>query len=205
MTKIWRYVVRYDDGFAPCIEKNFCTLTCCKPRIRRYAEKGDWLVGFHSISAGKAALCYVMKVTEAPMPFAKYWADPRFKGRRDNVYRPTTAGLVWVKNAFNDHDDAGSHKRDIGGVNALISDEYWYFEKDESFSLYDYLDHGAVTRLWYPYTGQKYNGLLDDDFNSLLRLLDKNFPKGSSSHQRLAAPSSCKPHSHESQPSTSRC
>ena len=205
MTKIWRYVVRYDDGFAPCIEQNFCTLTCCKPRIRRYAEEGDWIVGFHSSSAGKAALCYVMRVTEAPLPFAQYWAEPRFQGRRDNVYRPTTNGLVWVKNAFNDHDDVDCHKRDFSGVNALISDEYWYFAKDKSFSLYDHLDHGAATRLWYQFTGQKYNGLLDDDLGSLLRFLEANFPKGSTTLRRHATPSSCKPRSVESQPSVSRC
>ena len=129
------------------------------------------------------------------MPFAQYWADPRFKGRRDNVYRPTTLGLTWFKNAFNDHDDADCHSRDIRGVNALISNEYWYFAKDDAFSLYGKLDAAAVTRLWYQFTGQKYNGLLDDDFASLLRFLEKNYPKGSLNLRHFAAPSSCTPHS----------
>jgi hypothetical protein len=89
-------------------------------------------------------------------------------------------------------------------VNSLISDKYWYFAKDNAFSLYDHLDEGVVTRLWYRYTGQKYNGLLDDDFTSLLRFLEDNFAEGSMSLRHPAVPSGCKPRPAKKQ-SSGRC
>jgi hypothetical protein len=179
MSKIWRYVVRYDDGLAPCIENDFCTLTCCKPGIRKHALKDDWVIGFHSKKFGDALLCYAMRITEDPMSYASYWNDARFAKRRDNIYRPTDGKLIWVPNKFKDHDDDGNHPADHSGVNALISDEYWYFSKDETFSLYDHFDEGAVNRLWHRYVGQKYNGLLEGDFEGLLRFLDQNHSKKS--------------------------
>lgn len=191
MTKIWRYVVRYDDGLAPCIESDFCTLTCCKPRIRKHASKDDWVIGFHSNQFGDAMLCYVMRVTEAPMPYAQYWNDTRFFRRRDNLYRPVNGKLVWVPNRFRDHDDEDNHATDHSGVSALISEEYWYFNKDEAFSLCDHLDEGVVKRLWRRFVGEQYNGLIDGDFETLLRFLDQNHPQGSSRDRPATARRRC--------------
>jgi len=117
------------------------------------------------------------------MPYAQYWNDARFKNRSDNIYRPVNGSLVWVPNQDNDHDDEYNQARDRSGLNALISDEYWYFDSADSFSLYDYLDEGVVNRLWHRYVGQKYNGLLDSDFPCLLSYLDKNRPRKSSTKQ----------------------
>lgn len=181
--KVWRYVVRYDNGLAPCLEGDFCTLTCCKPGIRKHALRDDWIVGFHTSSFGDAMLCYVMRLTEEPMPYAEYWSDQRFKNRRDNIYRSVEGNLVWMPNRYRDHDDQNNHRTDRSGVNALISNEYWYFDKDRSFSLYDHLDEGVVSRLWHRHVGQKYNGLLAGDFESLLRFLDKHHEKNSSTTQ----------------------
>lgn len=175
--KIWRYVVRYDDGLAPCMTDRHLTLACCKPVVRKGSAKGDWVIGFHSKSVGEAMLCYAMRVTEDPIPYERYWRDRRFQGRRDNIYRPENGDLRWVRNSFNDHDDPINHKTDKGGRQALVSEEYWYFNETESFSLYDHLDESVVNRLWYASRGQKYAGLLDGDFESLLRHLDQR-PKG---------------------------
>lgn len=45
MTKIYSYVLRIDNGAAPNAFGQFCTLTICKPAIRRNAEIGDWVIG----------------------------------------------------------------------------------------------------------------------------------------------------------------
>lgn len=192
MGRIWRYVVRYDDGLAPCVEDKFLTLTCCKPGIRKHASKGDWIVGFHSSTFGKAMLCYLMRVTENPMPYADYWGDSRFAQRRDNIYRPENGKLVWVPNQYSDHDDEKNFARDHRGVNSLISNEYWYFNKDETFSLYDHFENGIVNRLWFAGRGAKYNGLLPGDFETLLDYVECHSPL-EASHQPTVntQPSTC--------------
>ena len=42
---IYSYVVTHDTGFAPNPFHGYCTLACCKPRIRSRAAVGDWVVG----------------------------------------------------------------------------------------------------------------------------------------------------------------
>ncbi len=73
MTKIYSYVLRVDDGAAPNPFWGICTLVICKPRIRKSAEVGDWIVGTGSkrvkLADGKICdfsnkIVYAMKVTE---------------------------------------------------------------------------------------------------------------------------------------------
>jgi hypothetical protein len=45
MTKIYSYVLRVDRGAAPNPFWGTCTLTICKPTIRRNAQIGDWVIG----------------------------------------------------------------------------------------------------------------------------------------------------------------
>jgi hypothetical protein len=45
MTKIYSYVLRIDDGAATNPFWGLCTLTICKPAIRRNAQIGDWVIG----------------------------------------------------------------------------------------------------------------------------------------------------------------
>jgi hypothetical protein len=42
---IWVYVMRSDDNAAPCFYNNQTTVAICKPKIRRCAVVGDWLMG----------------------------------------------------------------------------------------------------------------------------------------------------------------
>lgn len=46
--KIFSYVVSRDFGFAPNPFFNFCTLATCKPKIRKDAKIGDWIIGTNS-------------------------------------------------------------------------------------------------------------------------------------------------------------
>src|ERR1700743_442808 len=72
MSRIYSYVLRYDDGAAPNPFWGVCTLTICKPTIRRTAAVGDWVIGTGSANAtcndGKqhdlsGSLVYAMRVT----------------------------------------------------------------------------------------------------------------------------------------------
>lgn len=73
MTKIYSYVLRFDDGAAPNPFWGFCTLTICKPAIRRKAEIGDWVIGTGSkntkLKEGNNvdfsdSIVYAMKITD---------------------------------------------------------------------------------------------------------------------------------------------
>ena len=77
--KLYSYVLRFDDGAAPNPFGGYCTLTICKPRIRRVAKTGDWVIDTGSKNGKKNGktcnlqdmLVYAMKVKEV-IPLAKY-------------------------------------------------------------------------------------------------------------------------------------
>src|SRR5947209_17026129 len=89
--RVFRYVLVYDTGFAPCYNDGICTLACCKPRIRRSAAVGDWVLGFASRPRGEARLLYAMRTSEV-LNFNCYAVDPRFADRWDNIYVPGSRG-----------------------------------------------------------------------------------------------------------------
>ena len=126
MARMFVYVLPHDSGFAPNPNNGYCTLACCKPRIRKSAKQTDWVVG---ITPGKLralrALCYAMMITEEPLTFAQYHSDERFQGRRDNIYYPTTGGgYHQIDNG--DHDKSQlPHDTSVDRV--LISTIFWYF------------------------------------------------------------------------------
>ena len=45
---LFSYCLRYDAGAAPNPFWDICTLTICKPVIRRTAKRGDWVIGIGS-------------------------------------------------------------------------------------------------------------------------------------------------------------
>ncbi len=94
--RVFSYVVLYDFGFAPNPFEGWCTVATCKPRIRRSAKVGDWVVGTGSAQkqlAGK--LVYAMRVDEI-VTFDDYWNDTRFARKI-----PTDRGAV--KRAYGDN------------------------------------------------------------------------------------------------------
>ena len=60
---VYSYIVSTDSGFAPNPFGEFCTLSCCKPVIRRSASVGDWVVGLAPKSLGNG-IVFAMEVTE---------------------------------------------------------------------------------------------------------------------------------------------
>ena len=84
--RLFSYVITVDAGFAPNPYHDFCTLAVCKPKIRKTASVGDWVIGTGSKMKGlQNRLIYAMRVTEE-MKFNAYWTDPRFRRKRPDIY-----------------------------------------------------------------------------------------------------------------------
>ncbi|WP_271592348.1 hypothetical protein [Bradyrhizobium sp. CCBAU 65884] len=143
---LYTYVVRYDSGFAPNPFYGFCTLATCKPKIRRYAKVGDWLLGSGSgdKKIGRAGyLVYAMRVSEA-LSFDDYDVDPRFRQKKpyrtgsrkqscgDSIYfREISPGSWSQRDSFHSLPDGSANLKHIGrdtSVNrVLVSDHFIYF------------------------------------------------------------------------------
>jgi hypothetical protein len=142
--KLYSYIVTHDTGFAPNPFFGYCTLACCKPNIRRTAEKGDWVVGLTPRASGNR-IVYFMRVDDVMKSFADYWNDSRFKvkkpiftdgvrGRRgDNIYEPLASGgyrQLPSRHSNGDAEDAETKQKDLSGKRILISETFAYFGSD---------------------------------------------------------------------------
>lgn len=144
MTRIYSYVVRYDSGFAPNPFYGYCTLATCKPRIRRGARVGDWVIGCGSSESDRSGyLVYCMRISEI-LTFDEYDNDPRFQSKKpfrpgshkqncgDNIYYQYDPAGAWQqRDSFHSHDDGSTNyahvQRDTGVNRVLISDQFVYF------------------------------------------------------------------------------
>lgn len=84
--KLYSYIVTHDSGFAPNPFHGYCTLTCCKPMIRRCqggAEVGDYIIGLRGKHEGYRVV-YAMRATEK-MTFQQYWEDQRFQVKKPDM------------------------------------------------------------------------------------------------------------------------
>jgi len=140
--KLYSYIVKHDTGFAPNPFHGYCTLACCKPRIRRKAEKGDWVVGLMPKSAGNK-VAYLMRVDDIVPSFRDYWFAARFKAKKpsytgglqkqcgDNIYEPKTPGTYRQLRSMHSHDDGSEHTgnkaHDLSGKRILVSETFAYF------------------------------------------------------------------------------
>ena len=141
MPTLFSYVVRTDYGSAPNPFWDVCTLVICKPRIRRKAQVGDWIVGTGSAGSPcgdvRGMAVYAMRVTDKmTMPEYEAWV---------REYRPEKVPDVRSRNprhhvgdAIYDfaedpprtrpsaHDDS-NRDHDLSGEYALLSEHYYYF------------------------------------------------------------------------------
>jgi len=118
MSRGLSYIITRDYGFAPNPFQGILTLATCKPRIRKSAQVGDYLIG-NSPKASGNKLIYMAQVEEITT-FDKYWADPRFQNKKpvmngsfktlygDNIYHHE--GGEWIQ--ANSH-----HSKENGLVN----------------------------------------------------------------------------------------
>lgn len=142
---LYSYVITRDYGFAPNPFYGYCTLATCKPRIRRYAQIGDWIVGTESISMGHDGkrIIFAMKIDEK-LTFREYWNDMRFQCKKpvmngskkqmygDNIYEYNEIDNVLVQvdshhSLANGEKNNLNYDRDVKGEYVLISKKFWYF------------------------------------------------------------------------------
>jgi len=147
----YSYLVEHDFGLAPNPFGGCCTLTVCKPLIRKSGnlQIGDWIVGTGSKALSKTFgrklnhhLIYAMQVSEV-MSMEAYWNDNRFRSKKpilngsrqliygDNFYHKDDNGN-WIQedSAHSNHDGTPNLKHlksDTSGRNAIISDYFFYF------------------------------------------------------------------------------
>ncbi|MDR0583859.1 MAG: hypothetical protein LBG57_05850 [Treponema sp.] len=144
--KLFSYVLRFDDGAAPNPFWGYCTLTICKPVIRRTAKKGDWVIGTGSKKGFKKGerrdfqdhLVYAMKISEV-VPLEKYdrWcrknAPDKIPGMKSADFRKRAGDCIYTFSSaaepvMRESVHSGiSSERDLSGKNALISDCFYYF------------------------------------------------------------------------------
>lgn len=143
--KIFSYVVSRDFGFAPNPFFNYCTLATCKPKIRKDAKIGDWIIGTNStIKNNPRHLVFAMKVEEK-ITFNEYWTDSRFINKKpilsgsrkyqygDNIYHKENN--EWNQSPSHHSEEDGSPnllniKTDTQYDGVLISSVFYYFGRN---------------------------------------------------------------------------
>lgn len=147
MTKIYSYVLRYDDGAAPNPYGEICTLAICKPVIRKAAKVGDWIIGTGSLELGLGdRLVYAMKVSEV-MTLESYdnyckenlsvkiplkESDNPIFLRGDCIYDYSTVNDQIPTQRVGVHNSADIG-RDLRGKNVLLSNHFYYFGNSAIF------------------------------------------------------------------------
>lgn len=143
MPTLFSYRIPYDYGSAPNPFWELCTLAICKPRIRRSAEVGDWVVGTGSAVAPigdiSDKVVYAMRVTRK-MTMKDYdeftrsklpskiprmaSADPRRRSG-DSIY-DYSASVARPSLRPSVHSE-WNRKTDLAGEYVLLSDHFFYF------------------------------------------------------------------------------
>jgi hypothetical protein len=146
--RLYSYIVAVDDGFAPCAMRGVCSLACCKPKIRKKAQRGDWMMGTTPKKRGAKRLVYLMQVEQA-LTFAEYSRDPKLRRRRDCIYFPKkNGGFRQKKNPWHKHS---SMKKDLSGKHALVSRRFVYFgasAPELPVEFRKYVARGQGHRVW---------------------------------------------------------
>ncbi|MCL2327291.1 MAG: hypothetical protein FWC39_02125 [Bacteroidetes bacterium] len=147
MTKIYSYVLRQDCGSAPNPFGGICTLTICKPVIRRNAQKGDWIIGCGSsrvkLKDGKFKnfsdkIVYAMKITDIKTlkEYDEYcrsslttkipqWNTKDYQLRiGDCIYDYSKGEKSVLRESV--HKE-WNKPTDESGINALLSNCFYYF------------------------------------------------------------------------------
>lgn len=127
MSFIYKYVITVDTGVAPCVDEGLLSLCICKPKIRKTAQVGDWIIatGSRPKISRTPKVVFAAKVTEIKT-MEQYAVEN--EGRRDCIYR--FDGLSLIHNGSQIHGDRKNQNKDISGRFCLISKQFWYFGRD---------------------------------------------------------------------------
>ena len=111
MSSLYSYVITHDTGFAPNPFAGFLTLATCKPKIRRTARPGDWLLGTGSTrNVGHDRVIYAAEIHEV-LPLEIYGSHPAFE-----IKAPAKTGEPWRRHGdniyFRDRDGSWNQRRE---------------------------------------------------------------------------------------------
>jgi hypothetical protein len=150
VNRLYSYILKNDNGSAPNPFWGTCTLTICKPKIRRTAKVGDWVIGtgsknsklndgnMHNLSG---YLVYAMKVSDKktikeydqycqsnlPDKLPKWFNKDWRKRLGDCIYDYTKGEEPSIRMAV--HKELNRSK-DLSGHNALLSNHFYYFGEE---------------------------------------------------------------------------
>lgn len=139
--KIHSYVVARDFGFAPNPFFGYCTLANCKPKIRKYAKIGDYVIGTRC-SPNPYRIVFFMQIQEI-LSFQEYWDDERFTSKKpvlsgsrkfafgDNIYSKNIDGVWLQQDSHHTNYDGSTNlknlRTDVSGENVLVSNDFCYW------------------------------------------------------------------------------
>jgi hypothetical protein len=139
---LYSYCIPVDDGAAPNPYWDVCTLTICKPVIRRMADKGDWIIATGSKNSKfgdiSKKVVYMMKVSNK-LTLKEYndYCLAKLPGKIPDIKnidkRRQLGDCIYLPNENNVMQQRdGVHFKsnipiDLGGKNALLSDHFYYF------------------------------------------------------------------------------
>jgi len=162
--QLFSYIIPNDFGAAPNPFWGLMTLVIFKPVIRRTAKIGDWIVGIgnrnKTIFSGKygGKLVYAMQVSEI-MSMKDY--DVYCAANLPNKIpdRSSTDKQLWMGDSIYDFSKQKPKVRssvhtiqdrehDLGGINALLSNKYFYFGQN-AIELPEYLQEIADVKRYH--------------------------------------------------------
>jgi hypothetical protein len=147
MRKLYSYVIPVDDGAAPNPYGGVCTLTICKPAIRRSAEPGNWVLGTGSKNVilrdgikrdFSGHLVYAMLIT-AKLSLEDYdayckrklkikipkWTSTTYSRVVGDCLYDFNGPVIIQRDGI--HDTEVQFERNLNGKNALLSTHFYYF------------------------------------------------------------------------------
>lgn len=140
--KFYSYCIPYDDGAAPNPYWGICTLTICKPKIRKTASIGDWVIGTgskdvpgHGDLSNK--LVYAMKITDKKTlaeydEFCREECCKKIPNWTHRDHRRRLGDCIYDFSQDPPRQRPGVHKeknieKDLSGKYSLISNHFYYF------------------------------------------------------------------------------
>lgn len=148
MNSIFKYVITHDTGTAPCVDNSLLSLCICKPKIRRAANAGDWVIATGSkVRVSKVPkIVFAAKITKIISMETYALEDNK---RSDSIYE--FDGFSLIHNGSSIHSDEKAQAADKSGLNCLLSHKFWYFGQNaielpsDLYSLYHYgRGHGKI-------------------------------------------------------------
>ena len=144
MARVFSYIVKRDYGFAPNPFYGTLTLATCKPKIRKLADVGDFLIGNATASEGNK-LIFMAKISEV-MTFDTYWTSPRFQPKKpvmngslkklygDNIYHHDQNGNWLQENSHHSLADGSVNMENLNRDTSttdrvLICENFFYLGK----------------------------------------------------------------------------